>query len=504
MVSLNMIVRGLSAIKLQTALAITAVFGISAVMFGQAPDLSQQSLAIPRLSVFLADKELGVAGAYQSGAETLYFEAETPTGSTQMSVRLLDGSGRTIAIAGHSMDSLWLASAGFDPAAANRSLSLAAELPNALANTLDGQLYVSEIAALSKLALGVAQAAPAAFPAVIDSAVENLPARDLVARDAANTSDLVTANQLSVAVNTPETLRVALGGVNIETFAEYFPDGDNDDNPPGVVGRTEVSARIVSSNGKSLIQQIGGDYIPDGWDSQTNGMFRSGSLQSIDPIQSSIEAGKAIKAAALIARFPSVATQEEAEAIGNLSTILRNDSLFPTVTSDSSATPAASCGNCYKSSVQVWHKSLVVVAQHSGSVVLHYNNNNPSRFPVLEIETVYCNHGTCPGLNPMVHPCTYNGPWMSRYRFAPHARITAPPPNPPSGNHSCYKTQYKVYSGTFWPVIHAHNCNDDTWTQVRAIRGESYHLTPSDNPFTSGARCDNHNFADPRSPGCSE
>jgi hypothetical protein len=65
-----------------------------------------------------------------------------------------------------------------------------------------------------------------------------------------------------------------------------------------------VSAQIVSSNGKSLIQQIGGDHIPDGWDSETTGMFRAGSLQPIDALQSSIEAGKAIRATALIGKIP--------------------------------------------------------------------------------------------------------------------------------------------------------------------------------------------------------
>jgi hypothetical protein len=233
-------------------------------------------------------------------------------------------------------------------------------------------------------------------------------------------------------------------------------------------------------------------------------MFRQDTPDAVDPIQASSEAGQAIRAAALVARFPSVTTPEETEAIANLAATLREDGLFPNPGTNPDPTPAASCGNCYKSSVQVWNKPLVTVAQHSGTIVLHYSDNNPSRVPVLQIETMYCNHGTCPQHKPMSHPCTYNGPWMSHYRFAPHHKITAPPPSPVSGYHSCYKTAYHLYSGTFWPVIHGHNCNDDTWTQVRAVRGESYDINPSDNPFSNGARCDNHGFADPRSPGCSE
>jgi hypothetical protein len=48
------------------------------------------------------------------------------------------------------------------------------------------------------------------------------------------------------------------------------------------------------------------------------GMFRPGSLEPVDPIQTAIEAGKAIRAAALMARFPSIATPDETDAIDNL------------------------------------------------------------------------------------------------------------------------------------------------------------------------------------------
>src|SRR5215831_122596 len=86
----------------------------------------------PQITILLADPQLGVVGVDQSGGNTLFFEARTPAGST-LSARLLDVSGRTIAISGHSMDSLWLDNADFNPADATQSLSLAAGLPSALA-----------------------------------------------------------------------------------------------------------------------------------------------------------------------------------------------------------------------------------------------------------------------------------------------------------------------------------------------------------------------------------
>jgi hypothetical protein len=448
---------------------------------------------VPKTTIFLADYQFGVAGAYQYQGNTLYFEARTPEGSTEMSARFLDASGRTIALSGHSMNDVWLQNGAFDAVAAARTLSLTSALPDALANELDGQVFAGEIGLLSNLAVGASRAPATTGRIVVDAVALDLPVRGAVALQTANSTDLAVARQIIVGARTPDTLSMKLNGATLETFSEYFADGDNEDNT-ATVGRTEVSAQLVSSTGKSMIQQIGGDDIPAGWDSETTGLYRPPTQGPIDPIESGVEVGRAIQAAALLARVPTVAKPEEVEALGNLAAILREEGLFPNA--DVAPIPAVSytCGNCYRSSVQVWHKALAGIFQHSGTVVLHYNNNNPWRITVLDYSTTYCNHGTCPGRRPMVHPCTYNGPWRVSYRYAPHHKITAPPPSPVSGYHSCYRTPYHLDGGFPWG--HGHNCNDDTWTQVRAIRGESY-------AFVNGARCDDHAL-DPRSPGCSE
>jgi hypothetical protein len=451
----------------------------------------------PKTTIFLADFELGVAGAYQDHGNTLYFEARTPEGSSQISVRLLDAFGRTIATSGHSMDSVWLENSAFEAQSASESLSLATALPTVLANQLNGQIFAPEIDALSNLALGASQVPAATARIVIDSATSAaIPLlRNAASLQAANDNDAAAASQLVVNTRTPQILSMKLGSITLETFREYFPDGENEENP-ATPGRTEVSAQIVSSNGKSMIQQIGGEDIPAGWDSATTGMYRPGSQDALDPIAASVEVGRAIRAGALLTRFPSAATPEETQAVGNLVVVLREEGLFPNSAVAPAVSTSSTCGACYRSSVQVWHKALAGVFQHSGTVVLHYKDNNPSRFPVLDYSTTYCNHGTCPGHKPMVHPCTYNGPWLTYYRYAPHHKITAPPPTPVSGYHSCYKTPYHLNGGFPFPWDHGHNCNDDTWTQVRAIRGEPYAIS-------NGARCDDHAL-DPRSPGCSE
>jgi len=152
----------------------------------------------------------------------------------------------------------------------------------------------------------------------------------------------------------------------------------------------------------------------------------------------------------------------------------------------------------------VEHKALAAVAQHSGTVVSHYYSHNNGASFVFQYETVYCNHGTCPGASGMGDKANYNGPRLNHYRYAPHYAITAAPPSPPSGFHSCAATPYHLFSGQFWPVTHGHNCNDDSWTQIRAIKGESFDTSASDNPLANGARCDNHDAEDPRAPGPTE
>lgn len=210
----------------------------------------------PKITIFLADYQLGVAGAYQYQGNILYFEARTPEGSTEMSARLLDAWGRTIAISGRSMDDVWLQNGAFDASSAAQSLTLASALSSALENELDGQVFAGELGLLSNLALGASRSRVTTGRAVIDSVALDLPVRNAALLQVASNTDLAAARQIIVNSRTPETLSVKLGGVSLETFSEYFADGDNEDNT-ATLGRTEVSAQIVSSTGKSMIQEIG-------------------------------------------------------------------------------------------------------------------------------------------------------------------------------------------------------------------------------------------------------
>jgi hypothetical protein len=459
--------------------------------------LSLEPFSLPKTTVFLADPQLGIAGAYQVGDATLYFEVRTPDESTEMSARLLDARGGTIAISGHSMDAEWSPKTPIDYATAAPSLGLAGGLPVALAAAFDKTVFSKEIALVSSLATGVINSSAGSNALRVDATEADQTSVPESDREAGITGyEARAAAELNSSRDADGNLSIAFHEIRIMTVVNYFADGENEDNPAGVMGRTEVSARILSSQAKTVIQQFGGDEAPEGWD-----LDETASATPVDPIRAGIETGTAIRAAALGTRYAH-ATSEEAAAIGNLAAQLRDQGMFPNpdLAADSSSSESApesdTCGACYRTDIQVWNKGLAGVAQHSGTIVLHYNDNNPSRYPVLENTTLFCNHGTCPGHKPMNHAATCDGNWLTSYRNPPHHKITAPPPSPPSGYHSCYKTPYHLNGGFPFPWDHGHNCNDDTWTQIHAVLGKPYAIS-------NGARCDDHAL-DPRAPGCND
>ena len=444
----------------------------------------------PQITIFLADPQLGVVGVDQSGGNALFFEARTPAGSTQMSARLLDVSGRTIAISGHSMDSLWLATADFDSADATQSLSLAAGLPAALANVLNRNVFPNEYTAISNLASSAAGVTAGTSAAVFDGVTANLATPSQTVVNAAASFDASAATALTSTRDSSGNLSATFGSTAMQTFVESFPNETSDDGTQGI---TEVSARLVASDGTSLIQQMGGDHIPDGWDDLMSRPVPA----TGDAMQPFIEAGNAIRGGALMTRFSSVATAAETAALGQVTAALRDNGLVPQPASlahasDSLSTTSSSACGIGLNYVGLWAKSLAIVAQHSGTYVYHWywdtwsHPGHPFWHPHYGI--LFCNHGTCPYSPPMTRRCQYwSPPIRCHYRNPPIHVI--PQGEPGSGKlHSCL-TGYGLIS------VFNHNCNDDSWTQIRAIKGE-----PED---AQNYRCHDR-FIDPRAPGCNE
>jgi len=444
---------------------------------------SQTSTA-PQITILLADPQLGVVGAAQSGGNTLFFEARTPSGST-LSARLLDASGRTIAISGHSMDSDWLMNADFNPADATQSLSLTAGLPSALAKVLNRNVFPNEYTAISNLATSSAGVTPGTAPAVLDAATAHLATVTQTVVDAAASFDASAATALTSTRDATGNFSAAFGSTVMQTFVESFPNLTSDDGTQGI---TEVSARLVASNGTSLIQQLGGDHMPDGWDDL---MSRPTPTTSADDLQPFIEAGNAVRGSALLARFSTAATANETAALTQVTAVLRDNGLLPQPASlahapDSLNTASSSACGIGLNYVALWAKSLVVVAQHSGTVVFHWFWNGSRWVPDYGI--VFCNHGTCPGAKPMTRRCQYYSPPIRCHYRNPPIHVVPQGEPGPGQFHSCL-TGYGLSS------FFSHNCNDDSWTQIRAIKGEAQ----SDQNY----RC--HDWKpDPRAPGCNE
>jgi hypothetical protein len=460
------------------------LFGLVAVTLASVLPVQGQAQS-PTVTVFLADPQLGVVGVCQGGGNALYFEARTPEGSTQLSARLLDASGRTIAISGHSMDSLWLVNVDFSAADATQSLSLAAALPNALANVLNRNVFPNEYTAISNLALSTAGITPGTSPAVIDSATAKLAIPSQSLADAAASYDASAATALTSTRDSSGNLSATFGGTAMQTFVESFPNAQNED---GTLGITEVSARLVPSSGTSLIQQLGGDHIPDGWDNLMS--LPVPTTSTSDPLQPFIEAGNAIRGGALMTKFSSIATVNETAALKQVTAALRDNALLPQPASLAHAPDTipgpSSCGLTTLNYVGLWAKPLLVVAQHSGTFVFHWYWNGSRWVPHYGI--LFCNHGTCPYASPMTLRCHYLSPPIACHYRNPPIHVV-PLFEPGTGQfHSC-RTGYGVFS------FFSHNCNDDSWTQIRAIKGEPQ----GDQDY----RCHDR-YMDSRAPHCSE
>jgi len=446
---------------------------------GQAQGIQPIPIRIPTVTVFLADSQLGVVGAYQGSGNTLYFEARAPDGSTDISVRLLDADGRTIAVSGTSMDSEWT-NADYDAASAALSLSLAPALSSGIAIALPGSgVFSREATALSNLAVVASQTTPGTAAIRADSVVASIPTPSVAAKTIAGQYDAAGAQSLGYARDALGNLNVTFAGAALQAVVSNFPDQENEDT--GDLGVVETSARLVAADGTPIAHLLGGDNIPDAWYPD---MFLDAPSSTPDPIQLYRQVGTAIRGAALLARFPSIATPEEADAFNTLAVNLRSNALLPIPLAASSA------GNLY-SRVAIWWKPTLKIAQHSGTIVRHLQGQ-PGHLHQRN-ETIYCNHGTCPAKATMHFKCMFTTAGLSYWRNVPHGIVPAGQQG--AGQlHSCYKTKYDVLSGLdclspFPPYVvcnPGHNCHDDSWTQVRAIRGESFLLTggPRCNEFT--------------------
>jgi hypothetical protein len=498
---------------------------------------SQSNVAPPPITqifVFLADPQLGVAGAVvqgdpNAGGTILYFDEIVPAGSTAMSARLLDAEGRTIAISGHSMDSTWLATPEFgtayDQNAATESLTLAAALRNGIASALPAG-FAQEGAAIAGLADG-ASAQPAGTSALVaDFAVAN-------AVTIQDNAQLAAQYEATDVANLAPT-RDSLGNLNItyygttalRTFVYHLNDIDVD---TGQTGITEMSAQLFGFDGYPVATQFGGDDIPINFN--INNMFLATLPASYDPILHLQAVGQAVRAAALLGRNPSIATSDEVGALTGLALDLRTNDLR--ATSNAVDTSTSTNNAALFQQVGVWRRTLVsfkiplppppavpvywytVTGEHSGTVIRNWKQwacgpQGRDQCVYHYNPTVFCNHGTCPRTGDMTLKDKWVSPARAAFKHVPEVNAPAGgfPTQKAQGKHSCYKTNYDISSGwlCWWSTgqlvcnttnslgqhTGGHNCNDDSWTQIEAVRGLPFKLdnVNADGSNNDGRKCE--------------
>jgi len=292
----------------------------------------------------------------------------------------------------------------------------------------------------------------------------------------------------------------------------------------------ERNARITSATGKNIIVQLGGHWIPVGYtmapDIADNNFGQAGNsvIENLENHHQSM--GEAFMAGRVINSKTDFPGEEkeiftrlgtnlykvllphkvgEPAQLANLNTAKATGlrALFTKAGTSvkSLFTPAdAWAASNYETVLYVANKWLVWgIAQHSATLTNFFLNGS------YRGGTYYCNEGACWGSGSMTN---VNGGGCPIVRYA--GQWYYPPNNNYGGDygvpgtwHSC-ATPYLLEIN--WPNLpssyyengNQHVCNDDTWTQIRAVKGESYHLTQN-----SGISCGDHTLR-AYAPGCGE
>lgn len=463
------------------ALAIAVVYAAPA---SSASPASAKDAKLARGSVqfFLADPELGLAGVYTANGTELYFEARRQVDAAsgqpgELSLRVIDAEARTLALGGESYARHWVpqqaefvASDGFAYAqlltGLGRALS-AADLHVALSG---------EKTALADLAAQASATPAARFPARVTTL-----SRTSFAPTAMQTADFYqrAGKNLQVKRQPDGMLEASLGkGVmfmSSQTFIADEPDVDT-----GQMGRIDAYSMVKAADGYVLGSELGGDAMPAGWEEAlTHENERDHHALATD-FGSAATALNALAYSGRSAQGVALSNPMELEAMHRLAQTMTTYLLpvrgedRPLSVPGGTDNEAAAGQGLYQTYIQVWRKPFVVLAEHSGTRVGKWKyKSSSSSVRTHQGWTAFCNHGTCAGGAKMTHKCTFTGPRLTFYRM--------PVRNSGSGGHTC---STKYFATAAW---NRHNCHDDSSTQVKAIRGQSYSLT--------GGRCGDFPFS---------
>ncbi len=434
------------------------------------------------VTFFLADPELGVAGVYRANGKEVYFEArrgEDPvTGAPgDLGLRFVDAEGRTLALGGTVPDKRWVPQKSqFTAADAGADAQLLAGLGRALQSANLHAALGSEKSALAELALQTAGTPAARLPLHAPANTRKFAAAN-VGQVAAFYEG--AARGLQVKRDRGGVLQANLGnGIVLQSTQKFVMEPDEN----GRMGRVDAYSMVKAGDGSVLSAEFGGDDVPTGWDTavekastRDHVSLASDAGRAATALQALAYSGKAAKGVALSQRGEHESMQRLARSLTSSLLPERSDASTAASATTDFTTKAA---GPYQTSIQVWRKPFVVIAEHSGTRVYKYRYaTNGSRSYLGSVN--YCNHGTCPGGTNMTAKCTYVGPRLSYLRM--------PSTNTDAGRHTC--------DTPYWAVGRTghHNCHDDSSTQVRGVRGLSY--------STTGGRCGSTAYS-PWAPAC--
>lgn len=469
------------------ALGIPLAIGIASGTAVDTAEAARRGAALPgqqNVTFFLADPELGVAGVYRTNGKEVYFEArraeDAVTGAPgELSLRFVDAAGRTLALGGEPIEKRWVPKAGeFTAADAGADTQLLAGLGRALQSAnLHGAL-AAEKSALADLALRTAGTPATRLPL---RAAVNL--RKSAAADVGQVAAFYerTARGLQVRRDRGGVLQASLGnGLVLQSTQNFVMEPDEN----GRMGRVDAYSMVKARDGSVLSAEFGGDDVPKGWDAaigkvsqRDHAALATDFGRAATALQALAYSGKATRGIALSHQGEQDAMQRMARSLASSLLPERGDDTKASLATASTDFTASAAGN-YSTTIQVWRKPFVVIAEHSGTRVYKYRYAaNGSRSFLGSVN--YCNHGTCPGGTNMTAKCTFVGPRLGYIRM--------PSTNTDAGRHTC--------DTPYWAVGRAghHNCHDDSSTQVRAIRGLSY--------STTGGRCGSASYS-PWAPAC--
>lgn len=422
------------------------------------------------IKFFLADPELGLAGVYNANGVDLYFEArrsvdEVSGAPGALSLRVVDGEARTVALGGESYAKHWVpqqgeftAKDGFSYARSLTGLGKALEAAN---------LHVSlsaEKSGLANLARQASTTPAGSYPA---RATERM--RASFSPDVMQVADFYrqSAKDIQMTRTRDGVLEAKLGnGIEFRSSQQFIVD--EPDPETGEMGRIDAYSMVKAADGYVLASELGGDLVPQGWADE----MELETTRNPDTIAADFgRAATALNALAYSGKLTQGVTLGNEIELGAMHRLAQTmvTHLLPVRDTEarqpllSAPDNQIAAGGRYQTYIQVWRKRFVIIAEHSGTRVGHwlYNSSTSSIKRHMGWRT-FCNHGTCPAQYPMTRKCTYTGPRLTYYR--------RPSIRPDAGGHTC-ATGYSAF-----PVSGRHNCHDDSSVQVRAVRGQYYSI----------------------------